>query len=396
MSRRTLVVNGAAGVAGDMLLAALLELGAPREHVERALRPLGLDTALVTSSVDRAGIRATQLVVAEEIERTPLDEAGLRGACEAADLGHRGRELVAHALDLVLLGERTAHGGHAHGLHELGSLDTVLDLVATAAAFEALDVDGVLLGPVATGLGAGQMAHGVYPIPAPAVAAIAAATGLVVELRPGAEATTPTGAALLGALTTLRVRAASGAITAVAYGAGTRDDPDRANVVQVLLLEDRDAGIELVGIIDTWVDDLSGEDLGRIADEAIAAGALDAWLVPGHGKKGRPGFELHVVCAPHAVESLVAWVHRRTRSPGVRHRVQERSVLEAHIHEVEVHGVSCRVKVTEVGAKCEDDDAHELAAALGMDVSTARALALAAWRASAVAGDLERREHRGT
>ncbi|ACU53070.1 protein of unknown function DUF111 [Acidimicrobium ferrooxidans DSM 10331] len=384
MSRRTLVVNAAAGVAGDMLLAALLALGASREHVERALRPVGLDTALETSLVDRAGIRATQLVVGDDIEHTPLDEAGLRAACEAASLGPRGRELLSRALDLVLLGERTVHGGHGHALHELGSLDTVLDLVGTAAAFEALDVDGVLLGPVATGLGAAPMAHGVYPIPAPAVAAIAAATGLVVEVRSGAEATTPTGAALLGALTMVRVAEASGAVAAVAYGAGTRDDPDRANVLQALLLDGSDAVAEQIGVVETWLDDLSGEDLGRIADEAIGQGALDAWLLPGLGKKGRPGFELRLVCAPSALESLVAWVHRRTQSPGVRHRLQERSVLSAWFDEVEVHGVSCRIKVTPVGAKCEDDDARELAAVLGASVATARALALARWRESGV------------
>jgi uncharacterized protein (DUF111 family) len=366
-----------------MLLAALLALGAPREAIARALEPLGLGATFEVVPVRRGGIQAVRLVEPAWAASAVGVEA-IEARIADADLGPVARSIARGALELLLAGERAVHGEGGHELHELGLLDTVLDLVGVSAAVEALEVARVAIGPIGVGLGSAPMVHGRYPIPAPAVVEIARAAGLAIEAAPGPERVTPTGMALLGALAReLGAEAATGSIVDVAYGAGAREG---SSVVQVLLLEDGsrevpDGWDEEVSILETWVDDLSGEDLGGLVDEAIATGALDAALIAGLGKKGRPGTEVRLICAPESERALVAWLQSRTRSAGVRYRRQVRHVVPARLEHVELAGMVVAIKVTPLGSKCEDDDARRLAAHLGVSILEARSLALAAWRA---------------
>jgi len=387
VSQRVLVVNPALGAAGDMLLAALLAAGADPEAVRGALAPIGLADAVRLERTARAGLASWQLVPSEETGRLLLTREQLHEALDRAGLGEQGRSLARAALSFLEEAEARVHAGQ-HGLHELGSADTVLDLVGVAAAVEALQVTSAVIGTVGVGLAAADMAHGRYPIPAPAVLEIASRAGLTVEVRPGPEATTPTGAALLGALARFGGSiSAAGLLRGVGYGAGARDDPDRANVLQVLVLEETpDQSPAEVDVLEVWLDDASGEDLGGFVEEALEEGALDAWLVAGHGKKGRLGVEVRVLCRPSQRDRLLDWIHRRTLSPGVRWRTQWRSELGTWSMTVDVDGVPCRVKVSPVGAKPEDDDVRVVARSLGLSLHEARARALVAWSARQAAG----------
>jgi len=381
-----------AGIAGDMALASLVDAGADLDQVVAGLRALTVDGWHVEANrTTKAGLAATQLRVDVGAAETGAE----RTWAEVAEIIQRAEGLpprVRHRSHQVFAGLAAAEG-RVHGVapgdvhfHEVGSVDAIIDVVGTCLALELLGVGSVYSSPVALGTGMARSRHGQLPIPAPAV----------LELLSGApvygsehrlELTTPTGAALLaglaesfGPLPPLRP-------TATGYGAGTADLVGAPNVLQVVVGE---LGPSLAGehqdlvVLETNLDDVTGEVLAHTVATLLGAGALDAWLVPMVAKKGRPGHVLNVLCEPATVADLARALAAETGTLGVRQHLVQRWAAHRHSVEVDVGGLVVRVKVGPYRFKAEHDDCARAAGQLGLTVSeVARRAEEAARRPSA-------------
>jgi uncharacterized protein (TIGR00299 family) protein len=391
-------INPFTGLAGDMLLAALLDAGAPPADVRAAIDSTGLTGwELSAERVSTHGLTATRVHVRVTDPQTE------RRAAELIELAGRARpEPVAAravaALTAIAEVEARLHGtdpASVH-LHELGGHDTLVDVVGALAAAHALGVTEVVCAPIPLGTGRVRSAHGLIPAPAPATLALLAGLTVTGTDLPG-ETVTPTGAALLRAL-----GARSGPLPAVTlgrtgYGAGTRVLPDRPNLVAVSLgarptpvsaQSAQSAGsaepavvpespvspvspespesAEPVVVLETNLDDVTGELLGHVIARALAAGALDAWATPAVMKKGRPAQVLHVLARPADADPLQHLVFAETGTLGVRRTPTTRTALPRHVETVHVDGVPVRVKHGPHGAKPEHDDLVAAADQLGL------------------------------
>lgn len=359
------------GIAGDMALASLVDAGADLDLVERELvgLPVG-GWALEAEAVLRGGLAATQVHVrtrgGDSVVRT---HAHIVGLITEARLPGRARDRALATFARLAEVEAALHRrpvSQVH-FHEVGSLDAIIDVVGTCIALEVLGVDEVRCAAVAQGSGMVRSAHGLLPVPAPAVVALlrgAPTYGLEVA----AELTTPTGAALVSTLAAGWGPLPAMEVTAVGYGAGSRELDGRPNAVQVVVGRaggDADAPGHQVDLLETNLDDVTGEVLGHTVAAALAAGALDAWVAAVVGKKGRPAHVLSVLADPADADRLRRLVMAETGTLGVRRLRVERWVAARSSVVVDVEGRSVRVKQGPHGLKAEHDDAAAAAAALG-------------------------------
>jgi uncharacterized protein (TIGR00299 family) protein len=361
-----LLLNPSCGLSGDMLLAALVDLGAPVAGIRAAIASTGLTAwQLATERRDAGGIQATRAVV------TVVDTDTARRAAELIELVGRAQPpavaaLAADALTALARVEADLHGQRVDEvhLHELGGHDTVVDVVGVAAALHLLDVDEIWSAPLAIGTGTIHTRHGVLPVPAPATAALLRGAQVYGGDIAG-ETVTPTGAALLKAAGTRYGPIPTVTVAQVGYGAGSRRLPDRPNVLQVLLCASPDRHEPMV-VVETNVDDVTGEVLAHTIEVLLAAGAADAWTTPALMKKGRPAQVVHILAAAHAAPALEALLLRESGSLGARRYPVERTALPRSTHTVQVDGHPVRVKQGPWSAKPEHDDVVVAARALGL------------------------------
>jgi len=361
-----LLLNPSCGVSGDMLLAALVDLGAPVDGVRAAIDSTGLTGwQLKVERGDVGGIQATRAVV------TVVDTQVERRAAELIELAERARPpavaaLAAAALMALARVEADLHGQRVDEvhLHELGGHDTVVDVVGVAAALHLLDVDEIWSAPVAIGTGTVRTRHGVLPVPAPAAAALLRGAQ-VYGSDIASETVTPTGAALLAAIGTRYGPIPAVTVVRTGYGAGSRRLPDRPNVLQAMLCEPT-AAREAMLVVETNVDDVTGEVLAHTVDALLAAGAADAWITPAVMKKGRPAHVVHVLAGVDAAPELEALLLRESGSLGARRYAVSRTALPRSTHTVQVEGHPVRVKHGPWSAKPEHDDVVIAARALDL------------------------------
>lgn len=366
-ARREAWLQLSAGVAGDMLLGALIDAGAPLAELRAVLAGLHLPGwSLEAEQVVRAGLRSTLAVVSVSDDATERRWSEIDDLIAGADLPPRVAERSRSALRRLAEVEADLHGTSVEEvhLHEVGGHDAIIDVVGTMAALELLGVDSVRASAVGLGSGRVRSAHGTLPSPAPATARLLEGLA-VLPLEVELETATPTGAAIVASLAASGPRAPM-ALEATGLGAGSRDLPGHANVVGVLLGTVEDPSIEPVVLLSCNVDDLSGEQMGAAITALLAAGALDAWITPITMKKGRPGMQLELLCEPSLTEELSAEAHRLAGSLGLRRSVLERSVLERSTEVVELEGISIRIKRSAVTAKPEFDDVLAASEALGL------------------------------
>jgi uncharacterized protein (TIGR00299 family) protein len=366
------------GVAGDMVLGALLDAGADPDAVRASIERLGVEGwELGAETVQRAGLRSTRAVVhAPEDRAHPRRFADIRTLLTAAELEPRVRSRALTVFERLATVEGRLHGipaEEAH-FHEVGALDAIVDVVGSCVALELLGVDAIGTSPVTVGLGLVRAHHGELPNPAPATLALLAGAGIAVAgADTSVELATPTGAALMAALSSGCGPLPPLTPIAVGYGAGGADTPGRANVVQVVIGEAApdDAGavtgrpaqpmVELAANID----DATGEVLAHTIGALLAAGANDAWVTPIVMKKGRPAHTLHALCDPAAVATVGAVLVAESGSLGLRATTVQRWPQARHEITVEVGGHRVRVKQAGHRMKAEHDDAVAAATALG-------------------------------
>jgi pyridinium-3,5-bisthiocarboxylic acid mononucleotide nickel chelatase len=402
---RALWIDASGGVAGDMLLGALVDVGVPLETLQAAVDAvLPRAARLMRSTVTRAGLRATKVDVELLPPRTSDDErderparawSTIRSLLDAADLSAAVRAPALRTFQRLAEAEGRVHGlpsDEVH-FHEVGAVDSIADIVGSCAGFAALDVRDVVLSPVALGTGVVRTSHGTLPVPVPAVLELARGW----EVLPGAdgaasapgELATPTGLALVttaagrsGPMPPMRV-------LATGVGAGTRDRLDRANVVRLVLgtapAGEGDAAADTTSavLLETNVDDLDPRVWPDILARLLAAGALDAWLTPILMKKGRPAHTLHVLARPQDGSALADLVLTHTSTLGLRTTAVRRRVLDRSWALVDVLDGRVRVKVGHrdghvVQATPEFEDVAGLAREAGLPVGQVLALAQSA------------------
>ena len=335
-TRRIVYVQCSAGVAGDMLLGALVDAGADRQAVFAAVDGLGVDGfSLTFDGVQRCGVAATWANVAvddhHDHEHRPARQ--LHKLLDAADLPDGVRRRAHSVFGTLASAEAAVHGIDPDDVefHEVGAVDAIVDVVGICAALEALGVDELVAGPIANGRGTVTTAHGVLPNPAPAVARLLAMRQVpVVGVDTDLELATPTGVAALVALATSFGPLPAMSVSALGFGAGRADTAGRPNVVQVIVGTAADApavapqpGRHAVQV-DVNVDDVSGEVIAHTIGVLIGAGAFDAWATPIVMKKGRPAHVVSALCDPALVETVASILVAETGSLGVRATTVER------------------------------------------------------------------------
>lgn len=362
------------GLAGDMLLGALLDAGASLEAVREAVSATGLTGwELACENVTSHGLSATRADV------RVTDPATQRRATELIAMAFRTTpdpvaDLAVRALTAITEAEARLHGvslAEAH-LHELAGHDTLVDIVGTAAALHALGVTEVHCASLPLGTGQIRTRHGALPCPAPATLALlegAAVNGSDLQ----GETVTPTAAALLRAAGTRYGPPPPMTVVRTGYGAGTRALADRPDFASVTLGfpagETRPPGhqdTQVVEILETNLDDVTGETLGYVIAAALAAGALDAWVTPAVMKKGRPGHVLHILASPDSTSALRQLVFAETGTLGIRCSAITRTALPRRSTTVDVDGVPVKVKHGPHGAKPEHDDLAAAASRLAL------------------------------
>jgi uncharacterized protein (TIGR00299 family) protein len=373
---RHLWIDAGAGIAGDMLLGALVDAGADLDVVSAAVSAVVPGEVLVrTGEVRRAGLRALKA----DVESTAADHphrswARIRAMLEGADLPTPVRERAIAVFTLLAGAEARVHGVPPDGVHfhEVGSWDSIADIVGACAALVDLGVTGVTAGPVAVGSGRVRSAHGELAVPVPAVLELA--RGWQVLAGGEGELATPTGMALVRALADECRPLPPMTVAAIGIGAGGRDVDGRANVVRAVIGELAGAGPRPdMWVLETNVDDLDPRLWPTVLTALLDAGAADAWLVPILMKKGRPAHTLCVLAGDTEREALRDAVFGLTSTLGVRERPVSRVALERAWHPVAVRGGEVRVKVglrsgRIVTATPEFDDVAELARTGGVPV----------------------------
>jgi hypothetical protein len=381
------ILDPFSGVAGDMMLGALVAVGLDADWLRALPATLGLDGV---------GVRVQEVlrgeIVCWKVDFDIPPQPHGRGIREIGELlrasGALPERVLARAEQVFrAIAEREAeiHGSRPEDvhLHEVGAVDAILDVVGSVWGLELLGVDDVRCGPIQLGDGFVRAAHGVLPVPAPATLRLL--EGL--RVRPGpdgaGELVTPTGAALVRVLSSglppdEYVPLRSG------FGAGTKDFTGRANALRVTLasVPDVDPTRERLVVLTADLDDATGELLAAAAEALREAGALDVVLVPTIMKKGRPGTRLEVLAHPASAGRLEDLVLERTTTIGVRRADVLRRALPRESRTVSVDGHDVRVKVvrTPEGAergKPELDDVVAAARALGRDLRSVAEAALA-------------------
>ena len=361
------------GIAGDMALGALLDAGADEAAVRDHLGKLNVPGwRLEVSPVQRAGVRATRAHVICEPTHTHRRLAEINDIVRGAGLPEQVRERALAVFDRLATVEARLHGSTVDEveLHEVGSIDAIVDVVGVCAALHTLGIERVYCSPIAQGMGVTSGgSHGELPVPAPATMALL--TGIpTYGLDLGMELTTPTGAALVSTLAAGFGAMPALTTTAVGYGAGSRDLPRRPNVTQVVVGDaatDDALGKGLAALLlEVNVDDATGEMLAHTVGLLLEAGAHDAWVTPVVMKKGRPAHTVHALCDPALASHLADVLTRETGSLGVRGTRLERWPHARDEAVVDVDGQPIRVKLGAGRVKVEHDDAAAAAWALGL------------------------------
>lgn len=345
--RTVLYLDLFAGAAGDMLLSALLDLGLPLDLLREDLAKMDLSGyELEAERQVRRGVSGTRLRVRDVARTHPARHLPeIRSLLETSRLPPAVRKRSLAVLERLARAEARVHGVPVEEVHfhEIGAVDTLVDVVGFVAGLERLGVTRVFASPVPLGSGMVQTEHGLLPVPAPATIALLAEVHAPTRPHPAqTEILTPTAAALLAELATfayppMRVRA-------VGYGFGEKEFP-WPNAVRAWLgeLEER-PGREEVVLLECNLDDATGELLGYVMERLFAAGALDVWFVPVQMKKNRPGVILSTLARPERVDALLGLILRETPTLGVRVQPVERAVAERAERAVETPWGPVRVK----------------------------------------------------
>jgi hypothetical protein len=376
-----------------MTLGALAAAGAPLAKVSRRLEALEVPFELRTQEAEASGVRALRVTVEHPKQRAHRTFADVRRLVEEAGLPGRITRRAIATFRLLAEAESGVHGVTPRDVtfHEVGAVDSIMDVVGSCVALELLEAETISCGPLPMGTGTVPSAHGPLPVPAPATLEVLKGSRVRWTEEP-AETTTPTGAALMVSLTggAFTEAAPPMVLRGIGYGAGRAALQHVPNVLRAVVgeLEGVTGSVEL---LEANVDDAPGELLGAAVEKLLEAGALDAWLEPITMKKGRGAYKVCTLAESPERERLVRLLMRETGALGVRHLHVGRTVAERRLVEVELAYGRCKVKVGSIDGEDfvvspEYADAVELARKNSLSLPRVYADARAALRESLGSG----------
>jgi uncharacterized protein (TIGR00299 family) protein len=423
---RTAYFDCFSGASGDMMLGALLDLGLPLDELRKALGSLALELGGISAErVLRSGVSATKFRLHEPAGRghthgrhdhhhhdhrgphhhdhDPHESPATSHEHRTTNHGHHSLKDIAAAIErsalsrdgkdrAIQLFRRLAEAEAAvHDipiervhLHEVGALDSIVDVVGSVFGLEWLGAANVVSSPLNVGSGVVECAHGTFPVPAPATARLLEGAPVYAGAV-ASELTTPTGALLVtayaksfGPLPLMRV-------DRIGYGAGDKDFKGHPNVLRVLVGDaDLSASVEPIVTIECEIDDMNPQIFGPLMDRLYAAGALDVFYAPVQMKKNRPGTLVTVIARPERRQEIAGVLFSETTTIGVRYREMLRECLEREWQTVETPIGSIRFKVARragqiLNAAPEFEDCAQIAAARGLPIKEVQALAVKAW-----------------
>lgn len=341
------------GISGDMVLGALVDAGAGLRAIEGELRKLKLDGWTISAEkVKRGAIFATRVKVETQEQHHHRGLTEIVRMIEAAGLTPRAADRAKKIFTRLGEAEARVHGMPVERVHfhEVGAVDSIVDIVGAAIGFELLGIDEFACSALDLGAGQVMTAHGVLPVPAPATAELLRgaptfSSGIQTEL------VTPTGAAIATALSSRYTEMPAMTLRAIGYGAGSAEIPEKPNVLRLLVGERSmsEAGEHWgapVTVIETNVDDMSPQIYGYFAERALAAGALDVFSTPAQMKKNRPGLLVTLLCEAENTARLIDLVFRETTTIGVRTHEVRRKTLDRESVPVETSFGEVRMKVS--------------------------------------------------
>ena len=327
MSRK-LYLQCATGISGDMFLAALADLGLDIRPLQAKLQDLDMGVSLEAAGTRKHGLRGSQLRVAWDPEAQPLRHVDdLLTLVDRLDLSPSVRKRSRAALQRLAEVEAAVHGIEVQEVHfhEVGAVDTLVDVVGGFWALEQLGIEEVHCSHLPWFQGTVNCAHGSLPLPAPATLELLQGKP-VYPTGFNQEIITPTGALLVDQIVSRFEPGFSGKVARSGLGFGSMDLGPTPNALRAVLFEDSLAS-ETVWVLESNMDHLSGEELGGVFEELFRAGALDVLYLPGIMKKNRPGGMLQAVCAPDSVERVEKAFFKQTLTLGLRKKEMERAVL---------------------------------------------------------------------
>ncbi len=393
------------GISGDMLLGALVDAGVPFALLEETTAALNVGARLEMRKVSRGGLAGTKVDVvtgegsreeqphshahshegqaghtheershaghshdshsqshsehSHEVKAAAVEHAhahspelrslsAILGIIKSAPLADAVKERASRAFQLLGEVEAAIHSIPIESVHfhEVGAVDTIVDIVCAAAGCAALGVDRWLASPLNVGSGTVECAHGTLPVPAPATLALLG-DAPVYAAGPAMERVTPTGAAILRMLDVEYAPLPAMRIHATGYGAGGRDTPGQPNLLRILVGEEtaKDGALEQIAVMETVIDDSSPQLVAYVSELLLEAGAWDVYRVAVQMKKGRTGVQLTVLCRPDLVPALRDLLFRETTTIGLHWRVENKTSLSREFAEVETQWGTVRIKV---------------------------------------------------
>lgn len=385
------------GISGDMLLGALVDAGVPFALLEQTAAALNVGARLEMRKVTRGALAGTKIDVIAELHEHGHDEAGhnhehvkahahdhqhehdhghshshehthadgtvhkhehahqphrslstILGIIQSAPLSGSVKSQASHAFQLLGEAESRIHSMPIEQVHfhEVGAVDTIVDIVCAAVGCAHLKVDRWLVSPLNVGSGTVECAHGTLPVPAPATLALLG-DAPVYAAGPPMERVTPTGAALLRMLNVEYASLPAMRVSATGYGAGGRDTPGQPNLLRLLIGEAAaaDHSSETIAIMETVIDDSSPQLIAYVSELLLEAGAWDVYRIPVQMKKGRTGVQLTVLAHPDRVSTLRDLLFRETTTIGLHWRVENKVALAREFREVQTEWGPVRIKI---------------------------------------------------
>ena len=352
---KTLYLEGASGISGDMSVAALLDLGGSPEKLEKALATLPMHDEFHCHihQAESYGIAGCSFDVhCHEHEHHHEHHHHEHGEHEHGDHHHHHHEhrnladvlhIISHAeltskakalaekiFYIVAEAEAQAHGCDINEVHfhEVGAVDSIVDIVAAAVLIDDLDITGCVVQSLAEGSGYVNCQHGKLPVPVPAVLNIAKMHNITLKTTStNGEMVTPTGIAIAAALQTSNKLPENYRIKAVGIGVGKRDF-GHANILRAMIIENAESSSDQVMVLESNIDDSTGEMLGHAMDKIMGAGALDVSCTPCFMKKNRPGYLLRVIAPAEKVPQIEYAIFANTTTIGIRRYPAARSVMD--------------------------------------------------------------------
>ncbi|MGL6076262.1 MAG: nickel pincer cofactor biosynthesis protein LarC [Fimbriiglobus sp.] len=334
------------GISGDMVLGALLHAGVPERVFQDAFSSLKLPIRLEVERTRRSGIACIQATIVAEDSEDYRFLPDIEEIIARSSLSAMSQDLAKRIFRNLAEAEAVVHGMPIEKVHfhEVGALDSIADILGAVVGFEALSIEKFTCSSVPTGFGTVKCDHGQMPIPAPATAVLLQGVPLA-KLEVRGELTTPTGAAILKTVVTEFTDTPKMSIDKIGIGTGAKDFLDRPNILRIFTGESvRPETADEIVVLETNLDDVSGEILGYTIERLFAAGALDVFTIPIQMKKSRPGTLLTVLCDLPSVPTMEEILFRETGTFGIRQTRCQRSKLTRQTRTFETPWGPIRVK----------------------------------------------------